>query len=166
MASREVVGLRMSDKVKKAEKVYKEWHQKNPRRVTKQKRTLPEKMCKVGTAKEILYRSAKWEDKNHDYIHGPMTSSVYCEYALGDEQATHATATLIGSVSTVPLTHLGECLEFTIELNDGTEHTFALSGKPMLCSTVDKKAIVILDRGGIIVARGGKMRVDSRGIIN
>jgi hypothetical protein len=156
----------MSDKVKKAEKVYKEWHQKDPKRVTKKTRSLSEKMFKVGKAKEILYSSAKWEAKNHSYVHGPMSSFVYCEYAFGDEKASHNTSSLIGSIETVPLTHLGEVLEFTIELNDGTEHTFALSGKPMLCSTVDKKAIVILDRGGIIVARGGTMRVDSRGIID
>lgn len=157
----------MTDKIKKAQANYEMWHQKDPKRVTRQKRSLPEKMCKVGKAREILYRSAKWEPKNHEYIHDfDSHPSVYCEYALGDEEATHATSTLLGSITSVPLTHLGECIELVIETNDGEEYVFPLSGKPKLCATVDKKSVVILDRAGIIVVRGGKMVVESRGIVH
>lgn len=156
----------MTDKIKKAQANYEMWHQKDPKRVTRQKRSLPEKMFRVGKVKEILYRSAKWETKNHDYIHSGCTASAYCESAIGSEKATHSTATLIGSVTSVPLTHLGECLELVLELNDGEEYVYPLSGKPKLCSTVDGKAFVVLDRGGIIVARGGKMRITSRGIVD
>lgn len=157
----------MSDRVNKAEKVYKEWHQKDPKRVTKKSRHVPDTMYKIGKAKEILYQSAKWEKKNFTYIHGPMTSTVYWEKCLEDDDPEHATKTLVGgSLDTIPLTHLGEVLEFTVEDNEGEEYSMPLSGKPMLCSTVDKKAIVILDSGGLIIARGGSMRVDSRGIID
>jgi hypothetical protein len=157
----------MTDKVKKAESVYKEWHQKDPRRVTKKKRNIPDTLFKIGKAKEILYESKKWEKKNFTYVHSPMTSTAFYEHCFEDDDKEVSTAKLMGgSLDSIPLTHLGEVLEFTVELNDGEEYSMPLHGKPMLCSTVDKKAIVILDSKGIIVCRGGTMRVDSRGIID
>ncbi len=161
----------MSDKVKKAEKVYKEWHQRDPRRVTRRKKSIPEVFYCVGTAKEILYKSNKWESKlrvMHDYIHTFDSSpNVYLESAMADSDSEVVAERLLGpDLDTIPLTQLGTTLELTIELESGEEHTLSLTGNPVLCATPDCKSVVILDRRGLIVVRGGKMVVESRGIVH
>lgn len=129
--------------------------------------------AQLGRAKDILYISDKWEaDGVLERYHHPFDTlpAVYCatEDAEGKERPL---AQLVGEpvskAKALQLVLLAVVEELVVVREGKTNLTLRYKDDPPpLCSTRDKKGLVIItkDRGPIFV-RGGQMTVTSRGIV-
>jgi len=126
---------------------------------------IPSRGRLLGSGKWITYRSGKWDDGTHDYIHefGPRVKIVDFDGGPGGVgirvPASHRSAgTLI---------KLGTCLGFRFE-HDGEETEAKTSGtKPELYCTPSGHALfVVEDKERVLVGMwGGKLGVEARGIV-
>jgi len=161
--------------VKKATRLYKDFHKFNPRDIGEFKPSfyIPDEAVFVGDAVDVMYRSDKLEPITHidegmiDYIHKHKKGvKVYRTDAKAD-----------GTVRKVPkwiweaqqLVCLGESLGFTYRDHDGTQVNADVAPPlPELYATPNGKALLVIERKQKVVALiwGGKLDVEPRGIVN
>ena len=55
---------------------------------------------------------------------------------------------------------MGTCLELCVD-----DTLYPLTGKPLLLCRGDTRTLVILEPSGVIFIKGGKMKVEARGIV-
>lgn len=129
------------------------------------------RFCAVGVAVNIVYESDKWYGKNekkyfydHDFDSRPKVYSP-CKCRDGGCRSITRSSLLGVSDNSVPVTELGTVDTFTMDVDGETEH-LEFKGKTYLYSTPDLKALVIPSGKDVLVVRGSKMRVTSRGIVN
>ncbi len=159
----------------KGERNYKMWHAKEPNKVVRKKvRALNEKYaCPVGTGVQILYKSAKWETKNFEYVHDFGTPKVYflesqtrAGEAVGKKRTVNGLVCAKTKSSAPEMALLGTVDELTYK--DNTGEIVSISGirGAKLLGCPDNKGLLILSKRGPIFIRGGKMRVTARGIVD
>lgn len=169
--------------VARAKAIYKLWTEKEPDDSSLWEHEVEEQSVNwdeldvrcIGVGGDILYLSDKWEKPgvieryHHPFDSGPR---VYCaaEDAGGDEGESVSVAQLLGVQSLkhmVGLVPIAICSELVVQRPGERHLTWRFSqGAATLCSTLDKKGLVIIsqDKGPIFV-RGGRMRVTARGIV-
>ena len=150
-----------------AEDLYREWHQKHPREVVETTFDFPEQVAVVGNAVQIIYASAKWETKAFLYEHD-FTSRPEVYAPVEGSRGTLDTKSLLGVDSftePLPLPILATAQRLTY--HDGSrEITTDFGGRePLLCSSLDKRTLVIFDETCLFFVRGGQMVVTERGIV-
>lgn len=130
----------------------------------------------VGYGNDILYTSDKWEKpgvlEKYHHPFGPVTCpGVFCAAHDGEGGEPVSVAKLLGQrdLKTVALTPLALCDELVVQVPDEPHMTWRFSSSddpPAVCSSMDKKCLVILskDKGPVFI-RGGRMRVTARGIV-
>ena len=158
--------------------MYRRFHSQEPRKVGQFHRDLviPNEMCQVGDAKNVLYRSDKLnpttgEDEGWiDYIHDHATGvKVYVPLSASseDDGPVRAVPVSIRRVST--LTWLGDCLGFDFKNLDGkivkAKGTGAL---PELYTIPSGKALLVIQGKRRLLAMlwGGRLGVEHRGIVH
>lgn len=159
----------MSKRVRNAEDLFEDFHEKEPRNYDVLKVVMPDTVFFDGVADDIVYRSGKWlpGNKKQDYIH-KFDSFPPVFFEEGEGRA-RSVAGLIGSLDQqIPLTLLGTCLEFRYRRDNKkgelVEWFFNKRAPKLLC-TPDRKTLVILAEEGPIFVSGAKMRVEARGIV-
>jgi hypothetical protein len=154
-----------------AKSLYREWHQKDPTEAVEATFDFPEEVVVVGKAQRVVYASDKWEKEiylyEHDFDSHPEV------YMVAKKGVKHGDAVntkhLLGVKSfkeALPLPILATTQELTFL--DGSKPNRTVFGRrqPLLCSTLDKRTLVIFDFPRVIFIRGGSMRVTERGIVN
>lgn len=146
---------------------YQTFQSKESKRQDVHKVNLPDEVYQIGKASEIMYRSGKWMKgrKTQDYYH-VHDSKPYVYHEDGEGRAK-SVSSLIGPYNKeqIPLAALGYCLGLEFYDMDGELVELSLgSRKPLLCVTPDMKTLVILGSKPVFI-RGGKMRVEGRGIV-
>lgn len=140
--------------------LYEMWHKRASDKESRQKNTIPKMVPTLGTAKYIIYHSDKWgdsEDYIHDFDSGPK---IYHKSGKGFKVSQEK---LLGGDTT--LVKLGEVIELGyLPEGEDEEVMFPIGGRPVLCSTTDKKGLVIMTSSPIII-RGSAMEVQSVGIV-
>lgn len=140
---------------------YMEFHDYDPKDVGMFPKSfrLPRTVEKAGQALWVCYRSSKWDDGTHDYIH-EHSKGAMCYWPDG----TLNTPKRIIHCQT--LVDLGRCLGFGY--NDGSKQDIDLSSKHQLYCTPDGRALIIVENKLRVLALiwGGKLRVEDRGIID
>ncbi len=172
----------MTTNVDKAMRIYKLWTEKEPDNSSLWEDQVQEltvdwdklELQLVGTAKDILYTSDKWEKPGvlERYHHAfDSNPGVYVKAGRdGDAGAVPSVAKLCGVRSLkapLALTLIAVVNELVIKRPGAPHLTFRFPHEPApLCSTLDKQGLVILsrDRGPIFI-RGGRMRVTKDGIV-
>lgn len=163
---------------KRAEDLFREWHDKEPREFLRRNEPLldHEKFCCIGRGFSVLYESDKWEKDGeaYPYIHDFESRPgvwVVEEHCLPEERIGKPvkTTTLLGlrtPKSALHVVQLAFAKELIVEGKDGRRFELDLgkNGSPMY-STLDKKALLIPTSNGPILVRGGKMVITSRGIV-
>lgn len=156
------------------EKNYRMWHAKEPNKTTRKKvKWLDQKFaCPVGTGYQIGYSSAKWEKKPFQYIHDFGTPKVYflkSQTAPGEAVGRDKTVQSLMGTSVkndVEMAFLGTLDELTYYNHEGElVEVQGMTNAQVLCCP-DRKGIMILSKKGVIFVRGGKMRVEARGIVD
>ncbi len=160
-----------ADKLSKAEQVWTMWHQKDePRQLVEAEWDFPDFVFHAGQADTIVYSSDKWEDDGdfHDYVHDfDSRPSVYAYAGDGNERSVARLLGVRDLSGDMPLTVLAIVKEFIYTPLGHPRQCVRFADPPLLCTTNDKKTLVILseERGAIFV-RGGTMHVTERGIVN
>lgn len=162
----------MSRTLEQAQDLYREWHQKHPREVVETTFDFPEQVTVLGQAVQIIYASSKWETKAYLYEHDFTSRPDVYGPASGHRRSKGGqavdTKSLLG-VSTfaepLPLPILATAQRLTY--HDGSrEVTTDFGGRePLLCSSLDKRTLVIFDEPRPLLIRGGQMVVTERGIV-
>jgi hypothetical protein len=163
---------------KRAEELFREWHDKEPRKFLRRNEPLldSERFCCIGRGVNVLYESDKWErdGESFPYIHdfesrpGVWVAEKHClpSERIGKPVKTSTLLGLRGSKDALHVAQLAIAKELVVENKDGEKFELELGkkGSPMY-STLDKKALLISTTKGPIIVRGGKMIVTSRGIV-
>jgi len=153
----------------KALSQYENFHKLPPKEVgTFNGLVLPDACVVVGEATEILYRSDKWENKNHDYVHDhkPGVKVGRCDTG-GLRDA--AVPRFITSATT--LYRLGVCLGLSFCNFDGEPMEARVKRPyPELYAVPSGKALLIIDTSGTraklcIALWGGQLDVRDVGIV-
>lgn len=175
--------------VKRAEGIYRLWTEKDPDDSSIWSERTQEfsvdwdklRLSRVGGGGDILYTSDKWEKPgvleryHHPFDSGPSVYASLDEVGDGSvgagDEGVHIGITRLLGISSlkgpVVLTLIAAVNELVIQQDHGPNVTWRFPREPpALCSTLDKKGLVILsqDRGPIFI-RGGRMRVTARGIV-
>lgn len=162
---------------KKGEDIFREWHEKEPNRVTSKKVALLDEpyFCCIGKAVEITYRSDKWEKNgdHHLYVHDFSSHpGVYLpqSHTTEDEQIGRPvkTTSLLGSKASngqLVVADLATAKELILRDKHNKEMELKLGNGSKLYSCPDKKALLIITQNGPVIVRGGQMRVTARGIV-
>lgn len=157
-----------------AQDVYREWHQKHPTQSLTVPYEFPSKMVSAGTALKIIYASSKWEPRVYLYEHdfdthpdvlvapGAVPSAVRSNPAVDTKDLLN----IRSFKEKLALPILATVQELTY--HDGNKEVITTFGdrQPVLCSTLDKRTLVILDEPHVICISGGEMVVTERGIVN
>lgn len=155
----------------------------------------PEKVSVIGTAFRIIYSSDKWEPKPYLYDHyfGTYSEKGFEPYDLDGNFNPHEhgwkpeasvygvaekgakvgekieTQRLLGVQSfaeQLPLPILATVQSLTCHDGSKAQRTVFGGRQPLLCSTLDKRTLVIFDFPSVILINGGTMRVTERGIVH
>lgn len=162
----------------KAEALFREWHQKDPRKHLRRRVPLLDvsHFSCIGKAVEILYHSDKWEKNGDDYpyVHdftsrpGVWVVSDHADPSetIGKPVKTLSLLGLRSAVDQLSVAQLAKAMELIVENKDGEKFELSLGAKGApLYATLDKKALLILCDNGPVIVRGGKMAVTARGIV-
>lgn len=153
----------------KAMKKYLEFHKLDPKDIgTFASLTIPSRFYYVGEATHVMYRSDKWENKQHNYIH-EHDANVKC---------VRSDARGVGIPIEVPsyiqnaktLYRLGECLGFAYMTEDGEVKAKCSRPYPELYAIPSGRAILVVDTVGsraklVAIMFGGKLNVRDVGIV-
>lgn len=167
----------MSSGQKKAEGIYKMWHAKDANKAYKKSVAALSKYPNaypIGIGHEIEYLSAKWEDREHLYIHDFDKPKIYLLENMVQEGEAIGKAVSVKSLLGVrkipagglPVVQLGKCVSLSYKDADKEICDFTHMNNALLLSTLDKKALLILSKKGPILVRGGTMRVTARGVVD
>lgn len=160
-----------------AAKIWRMWHQKEPREVIPTTYDFPKTAFKVGTADRILYSSDKWEDDGdfytyfHDFeSHPSIYTTEYSPLAKGAKRNSdvidvYAALSMERRNSQVTLPLLAQTMELKYIGPDGKKKSYKFKGKPPMCCAADLKTLVILAEEAPIIIQGGSMVITERGII-
>lgn len=135
------------DILDEAEEQYRMWHQKHPDGITKKTVQFPEEVYAIGTAREILYASDKWEKNGEffDYHHCFDTRPQV--FTLGGDGRARDVGSLLGvrdvNHGYIAMPELAEVKEFTF--NDGErDHTLRFGKpRPLMSCSKDRRTLVI-----------------------
>ena len=140
---------------------YTEFHDYDPKDVGRFPAAfkLPRTVEKIGPALWVCYRSSKWDEGSHDYIH-EHSKGTMC-YLPGRGTPVPKRITQCHT-----LVDLGRCLGFGYR--DELEEDIDLSAKHRLFCTPDGRALVIVKDKRHVIAMiwGGQLRVEDRGIVD
>lgn len=161
----------------RAEDTFRLWHSKDPRKEFRRRvKYLDGDFARIGLASEIQYRSDKWErDGDHyPYVHDfgrsvgvyVPASAVSDEDIIGALNSGHRLLGIRGRGNTAEVAQLGTCEELVFRDASNEEVVLAFPKGTLLLSSPDRKALIIVDKSRPIIVRGGKMSVQSRGIVN
>jgi hypothetical protein len=149
---------------------YENFHKLPPKEVgTFVGLVIPDACVVVGEAKDILYRSDKWENKNHDYIHDHKPGVKVGRFDMDTRHAGTAVPRIITGVST--LYKLGVCLGLNYFNFDGEPMEARVKRPyPELYAVPSGKALLIIDTSGsraklCIALWGGQLDVRDVGIV-
>jgi hypothetical protein len=160
-----------------AAKIWRMWHQKEPREVIPTTYDFPKTAFNVGTANRILYSSDKWEDDGdfytyfHDFeSHPSIYTTSHSPLAKGlrrnsDVIDVYEALSMERPDSQVTLPLLAMTMELKYIGPDGKKKSYKFKGKPPMCCAADLKTIVILAEEAPIIIQGGSMVITERGII-
>lgn len=132
---------------------------------------IPEEMVCLGDAVHILYKSDKWEEKFHEYIHEHEAGvKVYVPMGAGldlEEEEAEETPDWLQEVTSVYM--LGLCIGFRYE-RDGKELDAEVKPHPELYAIPSGKALLLIDvqgsRAKVVAALwGGSLDVRPEGIV-
>lgn len=162
----------------KAAKLYKMWHQKEPDSAYVQQFAFPEYLCAVGRAHTIAYLSDKWmpngvgrEYEHYFSTHPTVYAPPDCGLFEPTDDMVETTKILRADIEgDVQLPLFALVLEFIVILPNHRKKNFIFkTQQPVLCSTHDAKGLVMFaNKDGRMIpifVRGGKMYVNSHGII-
>lgn len=149
---------------------YWEFHQLEPKKITKADLVIPKQVLYVGEGVYMNYRSKKWEGKSHDYTHD-HEAGVKVHIPIFAEEITPGQT--IAEVptwlrSTKTLVRLGSCLGFAyMDEFDETIEAAVRTPLPDLYCTPDGKALLVIQNFKEIYAMlwGGYLNVTERGIV-
>lgn len=149
---------------------YESFHQLPPKEVgTFNGLVLPSECVVVGEAKDILYRSDKWENKSHDYIHDHKPGVKVGRFDMDTRHAGTVVPRFIFGVTT--LYRLGVCLGLSYCNFDGEPMEARVKRPyPELYSVPSGKALLIIDTSGsrarlCLALWGGRLDVRDVGIV-
>ena len=144
---------------------FMEFHKLEPKQCGEfsQSLVIPPQLYLAGPGKWITYRAAKWENKNHDYIHEFEKGVKVCVTARKGPP-TVVPRTIRGSTT---LVKLGKCLGFCFVDRDGNDVEAKVSRPPELYTTTSGRALLVVEdkRKLLAVIWGGKLAVEARGIV-
>jgi len=160
----------------RAEKNFRLWHDKEPDDVfeVRTRRLDEEFFSPVGWAENIVYESGKWEEGgktflyDHDFTSRPL---VYVPDSLsdGDVIGSRIKTTSLLSIRNKNAENafalLGTVKELTMRDSGGRIVEIDVGREAYLCSTPDRKGLLVLSDDIVLIVRGGKMSVTSRGIV-
>ena len=169
-----------SSPTRRAERVYKMWHQKDPHNAFTLKTGCrdDDAMVCVGHAHNIVYRSGKWEKgrKTNDYIHHfdskPKVWMV--AHLVGSEDQVGTAEKDVGTLMRALQNGDGRyevaelAAPISLGLDDGTTEgsDIKIHAGSKVYGGVDRKTVIIFDpHWKLIVIKGGKMHFDERGIV-
>jgi len=155
--------------MKRAVEQYQSFHQLAPREIgTLPGFCIPSECVIVGEATEILYRSDKWENESHDYVHDHKPGVKVARFDTGSRQ-TVSVPHFISECTTIY--KLGECLGLSFSNFDGEPLEARVKRPyPELYAVPSGKALLIIDTSGhraklCIALWGGKLDVRDVGIV-
>jgi len=161
-----------------AAKIWRMWHQKEPREVIPTTYDFPKTVFSVGTADRILYSSDKWEDDGDFYTYYHDFESHPSIYTTSASPLAHKDTRRNSDVvnvyealgmerkdSQVTLPLLAKTLELKYIGPDGKKKSYKFKGKPPMCCAYDLKTLVILAEDAPIIIQGGNMVITERGIV-
>ncbi|MDX1421551.1 MAG: hypothetical protein R3322_00335 [Kiloniellales bacterium] len=127
---------------------------------------IPEAVVPLGPAVNVLYRSDKWNDGTHNYIHEFSNGVRAYKPIEGGEGRIKAVPRTFRSAKT--LTLLGKCLGFTyLEGDDKIESHTKRPYPELYCVPSGRCLLVIHGKRKLLgMLWGGKMRIEARGIVD
>lgn len=156
-----------------ATRKYREFHQRTPKRVGafRARFAIPDKICRVGAAKHVLYRSDKLNPETGkdegviDYIHDHGRGVHVYRADCKDGELVDVPARVRDATD---LVLLGSCMGFAYV--DGDGHTIEAKTKrplPELYTIPSGRALLVVEGKRRVVAMmwGGKLGVERRGIV-
>lgn len=126
---------------------------------------IPRKVQKLGPAKEVAYRSGKWNEGPHDYIHDHGKGvNVYIPDSYGDYEVPSK----FYSVKALSLIGKALMVSFYDKEEDATvTGEYPENSSAKLYTTPDGKCLLIVNRGRVeVMIWGGNLSVTWRGIVN
>lgn len=155
-----------------AERNYEMWHQKQVDSILDRWYTWPKQVYADGVALDISYKSGKWEKRkkfSYDHMFGSF-GSYPLVYTLKGEGSSRGVKGILGqdhNVDEMDLPVLAEVETLLVQKSDGSEkRTNFDSYRPILACSNDRKSLIIFKRNDLVIITGGKMYVDSRGIVH
>lgn len=131
---------------------------------------IPAYLYEVGKAVHVLYRSDKWEIKEHDYIHDHDPGVHVCMPSDDEFEGKRvAVPDFIRQVETIYL--LGKCLGFRFQPHEGPEiDAEGRSPYPELYAVPSGKALLVIEthkaKAKLVAAMwGGRLDIRSEGIV-
>ena len=166
------------DDIDSAAKIWRMWHQKEPRKILSETYTFPKTAFEIGKADRILYSSDKWEDDGdfytyyHDFdSHPEVYTTARSPLAEGlsrrnvDKIDVPATLGMEDVNSRMAFPILAKTMELKFTDLEGKKHSKKIKGRPWLCCAHDSRTIVILAKEAPIIIAGGQMVITERGIV-
>lgn len=155
----------------KAVENYQDFHQYTPREIgTFVGLVIPEHVVVVGEAEQTLYRSDKWENKNHEYFHDHDPG-----VNVGRTDAEREDGTVVNLPRFIKdataLSMLGQCIGFSyIDNLTGEVVEAKVPAGHELYEVPNRRALLVIDVSGRTavvkaILWGGKMVVTDRGIV-
>lgn len=126
---------------------------------------IPDRVPVIGPCKYVTYRSDKWNDGTHEYIH-KITSFPRVKMAvIGADAPDRAVPKRVCDAVTVSL--IGGALGFAAELPDGDEVEGTFPAKTEWYWSPTGKALYAINNKTrlLAVVWGGDLEVEPRGII-
>lgn len=158
----------VEDSLEQAFERYRMWHQKHPSKVEKRSFEFPPTVYAMGTARDIVYSSDKWERKgnNFDYHHTfDSHPTVYGLKGSGRAKSVKQLLQVDDLDGTFPLPVLADVKELVLHDGKKERKISFVSHLPLLCCTLDKQGLVIFADNDPMFIRGGTMVVTPRGIV-
>lgn len=146
----------------KASAMYEVFNAKNAKSINVLKISFPDIVAPCGKADYITYRSRKWKSGNRtdDYIHHfDSHPNVYTDDGAAG-RPIKTSDLLKWNEFTLAAAVMGTCLELCVD-----DTLYPLTGNPLLLCRGDTRTLVILEPSGVIFIKGGKMKVEARGIV-
>lgn len=126
---------------------------------------VPKRMALAGPCVYVTYRSDKWSDGTHEYIH-KITSYPKVQVALAEEDTGRTVAVPARVRNAVTLSLIGGALGFAVETDDGEVEGAFPANTEWYWSPTGKALYAIATKSRLLaVAWGGKLDVEPRGIV-
>lgn len=142
------------------------FHNFDPKRVDYAPRvTVPSQIPVVGSCEWVLYRSNKWGEGTHDYIH-EITSHPRVMVGIVGDRGGKMTKVPKRIQQTKSVSLIGKCLGWQFTDKDGESMETKVTRCQWWWSKPGRALLAVEDKRRIVaIVWGGKLNVEARGIV-